>query len=90
MTWACVVTSSAETGSSQTISRGLGRQRPRDADALALAAAELVRVAVVARGVQADAFQQLPHPARRSRVVVELPGRAQRVGDATRRRCGAG
>ena len=46
MIWAWIETSSAETGSSQTISRGLQDHRPGDADPLALAARELVRVAV--------------------------------------------
>ena len=35
------------------------RERPGDADALALAAGELVRVAVVVLGVEADQLQQL-------------------------------
>ena len=43
-TCAWIETSSADTGSSQTISLRLERQRARDADALALAAGELVRI----------------------------------------------
>src|SRR5579884_2172200 len=39
----------------------LERERARDADALALTAGELVRVAVVVLGVQADALEQLLH-----------------------------
>ena len=45
ITCAWIETSSAETGSSQTISFGLDRERAGDADALALAARELVRIA---------------------------------------------
>ena len=41
----------------------LQRQRARDADALALAAGELVREAVVVLGAQADPLQQLLHRA---------------------------
>ena len=40
-----IETSSALTGSSQTMKSGIERQRPGDADALALAAGEFVRVA---------------------------------------------
>ena len=58
-TCAWIETSSAETGSSATITFGLERQRPGDADALPLAAGELVRVAVVVLGVQADGVHQL-------------------------------
>ena len=39
------------------------RERPRDADPLALAAGELVREAVVVLGVQADDLEQLLHAA---------------------------
>ena len=46
MIWAWIETSRALIGSSATIRSGLERQRPRDADALPLAAGELVRVAV--------------------------------------------
>jgi hypothetical protein len=45
-TWAWIETSSADTGSSQTMSLGSQGQRPGDPDALALPARELVRVAV--------------------------------------------
>ena len=62
MTWAWIETSSAETGSSATISFGPQRQRAGDADALALPAGELVRVAVVVLRVQPDQLQQLLHP----------------------------
>ena len=50
MTCAWIDTSRADTGSSQTMSLGLDRERARDADALALAARELVRVAAQVLG----------------------------------------
>ena len=53
MTCAWTETSSAETGSSQTIELGLQRERAGDADALALAAGELVRIAVAHARAQA-------------------------------------
>ena len=59
MTCAWIDTSSADTGSSQTISFGLDRERARDADALALPAGELMRIAARMIGLQADGFQQL-------------------------------
>ena len=62
-TCAWIDTSSAETGSSATISFGLQRERAGDADALALAAGELVRVAVVVLRVEADQLQQVLHRA---------------------------
>ncbi len=46
MIWPWIETSRAETGSSQTISFGFQDHRARNADALALAAGEFVRVAV--------------------------------------------
>ena len=46
MICAWIETSSADTGSSADDEVGLDRQRAGDADALALAAGELVRVAV--------------------------------------------
>ena len=46
MIWAWIDTSRALIGSSATMRSGLERERPGDADALALAAGELVRVAV--------------------------------------------
>ena len=59
MTCAWIDTSSADTGSSQTISLRPQRDRARDADALALAAGELVRVAVVVLRVQADPLDEV-------------------------------
>ena len=53
-TCAWIDTSSAETGSSATISFGLQGQRAGHPDALALAAGELVREAVVVLGVETD------------------------------------
>ena len=59
---AWIETSSAETGSSQTISFGAERERAGDADSLALAARELVRVAVREARVEADHVEQLADP----------------------------
>ena len=47
--------------------RRVERERTRDADALALTAGELVRVAVAVLGVQPDEREQLAHPLRRDR-----------------------
>ena len=57
--WACTDTSSAETGSSQTISDRVDRERAGDADPLALAAGELVREPVVVLRVEPDDLEQL-------------------------------
>ena len=73
-------TSSADTGSSQTISFGFDRERARDADALALAAGELVREAVVVLGVEADDLEQLLHAALDLGVGAELV-HLERLGD---------
>ena len=62
MTWAWMDTSSAETGSSQTISLGRSGQRPGDADPLPLTAGELVRVPVVVLRVEPDQLEQLLDP----------------------------
>ena len=62
MTCAWTETSSAETGSSQTMISGLSASAAGDADALALAAGELVRVAVDVLGVEADHVQQVLRP----------------------------
>ena len=62
MTCAWIDTSSADTGSSHDDELRLDRQRAGDADALALPAGELVRVAVDEARVQADQRQQLLHP----------------------------
>ena len=58
MIWAWIETSSAETGSSPTISLRVQRQRPSDADALALAAGEFVRVGLHQCRPQPDAGEQ--------------------------------
>ena len=84
-TCACTETSSAETGSSQTISFGLQRQRAGDAEALPLAAGELVRILRRRLGAQADAGEQPLHP-----LAPLGPGHAgevaQRLGDDLARR----
>ena len=61
MTCAWIETSSAETGSSHTIELRRDRERARDADALALAARELVRVAAHVVGIEPDGLEQLRH-----------------------------
>ena len=61
---AWIETSSADTGSSQTMNSGLQRERAGDADALALAAGELVRIAVGVRRRKPDRARA----ARRTRV----------------------
>ena len=60
MICAWIDTSRAEIGSSQTMKLGLDGQRAGDADALALAAGELVRVAVGEVGVEADQLAAAP------------------------------
>ena len=59
MICARIDTSSAETGSSSTMSLGFRHQRARHRDALALAAAELVRVEVGLLRAQPDAAEHL-------------------------------
>ena len=59
MIWDWIETSSAETGSSATMSFGFERERAGDGDALALAAGELVRVARRGGLGQADEAKQL-------------------------------
>ena len=59
---ACTETSSAETGSSQTMSFGFQRERPCDADPLSLPAGELVRVAAGELTAEADDSRGSPLP----------------------------
>ena len=80
-TCAWIDTSSAETGSSATSSFGLQRQRAGDADALALAAGELVGVAVVVLGVEADDLEQLLDPV--EHLLLRAPCCAPRSGVPT-------
>ncbi len=61
MTCAWIDTSSADTGSSQTMHLRPQRQGARDADPLPLPAGELVRVAVDVLGLEPDEVQQLLH-----------------------------
>ena len=56
---ACTETSSADTGSSATMNDGFEGEGAGQADALALPAAELVRVAFEVRRVEADEPEQL-------------------------------
>ena len=65
-TCACTETSSADTGSSAHDERRLERERAREADALPLAAAELVRVLRHAAAVESDEFEQLADARARS------------------------
>ena len=58
MTWAWIETSSADTGSSQITRLGSSARGPGDADALALAAGELVRIAVCHVRQEADQVHQ--------------------------------
>ena len=58
---ACTETSRAETGSSATTRSGFRARGPGEANSLALAAAELVRVAVGVLGAQAHGLQQPAH-----------------------------
>ena len=62
MTCAWIETSSAETGSSQTMNFGCDREGARDADALTLPARELVRIAVGMIGSKPDELEQLHDP----------------------------
>ena len=62
MICAWIETSSAEIGSSPTMRLGLERERARDADALALAAGEFVRVASACSALQADPLEQSRDP----------------------------
>ena len=59
----------------------LQRERARDADALALAARELVRVAVVVLRVQADRVHQLLHRALALALALLQPVDRERLGD---------
>jgi hypothetical protein len=78
-------TSSADTGSSQHDHLGAQRERAGDADALALAAGELVRVAVGEVGVEADDVEQVLHllaaVALRGHLGVDLERLADDVAD---------
>ena len=62
MIWAWIDTSSALIGSSATIRSGFEGERPGDPDPLALAARELVRVALAEVGVEPDRREQLADP----------------------------
>ena len=80
MICARIDTSSADTGSSSTISRVLVDQRAGDGDALALPAAELVREEPRHIRLQADELQHLGDP------LGQLLGATGRCGSATARR----
>ena len=59
MTPAWIDTSSADTGSSSTITSRIEHERTGDSDTLALPAGELVRIAVGVLGRQPDGRQQV-------------------------------
>ena len=83
ITPAWIDTSRADTGSSSTMNVGSRRERPGDADALALAAGELVRVPAGVVGRQPDEVEQLLDPlVVVARDLVDL----QRLGDRAARR----
>ena len=65
--WRWVDTSSADTGSSQTISEGLRARARAIGDPLALTAGELGRVAGGVDGTEADLLEQLGDPLARAR-----------------------
>src|SRR5581483_10463350 len=85
---AWIETSSAETGSSQTISRGFSASA-REPDALPLPAGELVRIPVREVGVEADRLEQVadaalavaarPLAVDEHRLLDDLPDRHARV-----------
>ena len=70
-------TSTADTGSSATIKAGLTDERPGDADPLALAAAEVARIAIGVVGTEPDEVEQREH------AVVDFGARADRDGRAS-------
>ena len=74
-------TSSDETASSQTIERRVGRERPGDRDALALAAGELQRPPPAEVGLEADELEQLGHAARGAARASRRAEEQERLGD---------
>ena len=78
--WARIETSSADTGSSSTMSRGVGGERPRDREPLALPAAELVREQAAPYRAHPDQLQQLVDPRLHLLARQRLVG-LQRLGD---------
>ena len=80
MIWPWIETSRAETGSSQTMKDGSSASA-RDADALALAAGELVRVALGHVGKEADLGQQLGDALLDARRIRFDPVDRQRLAD---------
>ena len=80
MICACTETSSAETSSSAIRHSGSTAKRAGDADALALAAAEFVRIALGRIGRQAHQLEQLADALRRPRRRWRRPWNADRLG----------
>ena len=71
--WAWIETSRAETGSSATISSRVEGEGPGQADALALAAGELVRVELDRVGAQPDLVQERRRPSRLRSAALPIP-----------------
>ena len=67
---------------------GFERERARQADALALPAGELVRIAIRRRGIEADEREQFLGA--RQRLVARRAVDDEPLRDQRRRRCGAG
>ncbi len=86
---ACTETSSALVGSSAIEQRRAERERAGDADALALTARELVRVAVAEGSRQLDLVEQLLDPRSRS-LPLASSGEQQRLADRLADRASAG
>ena len=90
MICACIETSSAETGSSATMNSGSAAMARGDADALPLAAGELVREAVRHVGVEADDLQQFLYTLPHLRLTLHQSVHAHRLrDDAARGHAGA-
>ena len=86
---AWIDTSSAETGSSATMNSGSSDQRTGDADALALAAGEFMRVAIDRIGRQLDRRQRRPRLGRAARGRCRCPGSPGLRSGSRRSSCAA-
>ena len=85
---AWIETSRAETGSSATISFGFEAERAGEADALALATGELVRVELDRLAGETDLSQQLARPAPLLGPRPDPLDRERLAEDRCRRACG--
>ena len=86
-TCAWIDTSSAETGSSHTITSRVGAERPGDRHALALAAGQLQGARSAVLVLEADELEQLAHP--RTALGARGAVARQAVGQDLRRRSSA-